>query len=397
MEDSRPHMPRLLHMADIHLGARHQDLGEVAAQQRERQFAAFRRAIDLAVEEHVDVVLVVGDLFDSNQQPKRSVQRAAEEFKRLAAAGIRTVLIPGTHDVYDPASIYRVHDIAALAGQKPGSDMVTLLTPERPDVVFDGLDLVVFGRVAATKRMAQSPLAGFSTGDDQRAHWRVGLVHGSLRIEGMLEDDAVIFSLAEIEASGLDYLALGHWHSFRRGRAGKTTWAYAGAPEPVAVDQDGAGQVLIVELSEAKGQRVVTLEPRPVGQTHFQKLDIDAAEVATQAVLVERLTAMADPDLVLDARITGVEPDQLEIQEEEVERQLAGLFLKVRVRNLAVPAGPEGELPPPDTVTGAFIRDLEAQIADAEAADDAARAGELREALRLGRLLLDDPSRVTVA
>ncbi|MGH2408060.1 MAG: metallophosphoesterase family protein [Candidatus Limnocylindrales bacterium] len=389
-------MPRLLHMADVHLGARHQDLGEAAAQQRERQFAAFRRAIDLALDEKVDVVLVAGDLFDSNQQPKRSVERAAAEFRRLADAGIRTVLIPGTHDVYDPASIYRVHDIAALAGQRPDSDMVTLLTPERPDVVISGLDLIVFGRVAATKRMAHSPLAGFSAATEPRAHWRVALVHGSLRIEGKVEDDAVIFTEGEIVASGLDYLALGHWHSFRQGRAGDTTWAYAGAPEPVAVDQDGAGQVALVDLSEVKGARTVVVAPKQVGRTRFQKLHIDAAEVPTQVALVERLAALADPDLVLDARVTGVEPDELEIQDDEVERQLAGLFLKVRVRNVAVPLEPQGELPPPDTVAGAFIRDLEAQIADADP-DDSARAEELREALRVGRLLLDDPSRVTLS
>jgi DNA repair exonuclease SbcCD nuclease subunit len=390
-------MPRLLHMADVHLGARHQDLGEVAAQQRERQFAAFRRAVDLALEERVDAVLVAGDLFDSNQQPRRSVERAAAEFGRLAAAGIRTVLIPGTHDVYDPSSIYRVHDIAALAGQRPDSELVTLLTPERPEIVFPGLDLVVFGRVAPTKRMAHSPLDGFTAGKDPRARWRVGMVHGSLRIEGRLEDDAVIFTEAEIAASGLDYLALGHWHSFREGRSGGTSWAYAGAPEPVAVDQDGAGQVVIVELVEAKGQRAVTVAPRPVGRTRFQKLDIDAAEVATQAALVDRLAALADPDLVLDARVTGVEPDQLEIQEEEVERQLAGRFLKVRVRNVAVPAPIEGELPPPDTVAGAFMRDLDAQIAAAGEAGDEALVSELRETSRLGRLLLEDPTRVTVA
>lgn len=389
-------MPRLLHMADVHLGARHQDLGEAAAQQRERQFAAFRRAIDLALEEHVDAVLVAGDLFDSNQQPKRSVERAAAEFRRLAEAGVRTVLIPGTHDVYDPSSIYRVHDLAALAGQRPGSEMVTLLTPERPEVVLGSIDLVVFGRVAATKRMAESPLADLAVGEDTRASWRVALVHGSLHIEGLRLDDAVMFTEAEIAASGLDYLALGHWHSFRQGRSGETTWAYAGAPEPVAVDQDGAGQVALVELAEAKGERTVTVTARLVGRTRFQKLDIDAAEVPTQVALVERLAALADPDLVLDARVTGVEPDQLEIQDDEVERQLAGLFLKVRVRNVAVPLEPQGELPPPDTVAGAFIRDLEAQIADADG-DDPAQAGELREALRLGRLLLEDPSRVTVS
>ncbi len=390
-------MPRLLHMADVHLGARHQDLGEAAAQQRERQFAAFRRAIDVALEERLDAVLVAGDLFDSNQQPRRSVERAAAEFRRLAGAGIRTVLIPGTHDVYDPSSIYRVHDLAALAGQRPGSEMVTVLTPERPEIVLAGLDLVVFGRVAATKRMAVSPLAGFSVHDETRARWRVGMVHGSLRIEGKVESDDVLFTDAEIAASGLDYLALGHWHSFRQGRQGDTTWAYAGAPEPVAVDQDGAGQVVIVELRENEGRREVVVAPNTVGRTRFLRLDVDAGEIASQAVLVDRLAVLADPDLVLDARVTGVEPDELEIQEDEIERQLAGRFLKLRVRNLAVPAPREGELPPPDTVVGAFMRDLAAQIAAAETAGEIDRASELRDALRLGRLLLDDPSRLTVS
>ena len=34
-------MLRLIHTADVHLGARHDDLGDQAAAQRERQFAAF--------------------------------------------------------------------------------------------------------------------------------------------------------------------------------------------------------------------------------------------------------------------------------------------------------------------------------------------------------------------
>jgi len=34
-------MPRLLHMADVHLGARQRDLGDAADRQRERQPTAF--------------------------------------------------------------------------------------------------------------------------------------------------------------------------------------------------------------------------------------------------------------------------------------------------------------------------------------------------------------------
>ncbi|HEY5628525.1 MAG TPA: metallophosphoesterase, partial [Candidatus Limnocylindrales bacterium] len=66
-------MLRLLHTADVHLGARHTDLGDRAAALRERQFAAFRASIDLALAERVDLFLIAGDLFDSNVQPRRTV------------------------------------------------------------------------------------------------------------------------------------------------------------------------------------------------------------------------------------------------------------------------------------------------------------------------------------
>src|SRR5947208_1976812 len=80
---TRPPMLRLLHTADVHLGARHADLGDQAVAQRERQFAAFVAGVDLALAERIDLFLIAGDLFDSNVQPRRSVERAAAQLRRL--------------------------------------------------------------------------------------------------------------------------------------------------------------------------------------------------------------------------------------------------------------------------------------------------------------------------
>jgi DNA repair exonuclease SbcCD nuclease subunit len=384
-----PSMLRLLHTADVHLGARHADLGDQAAAQRERQFAAFRATVDLAIEEKVDAVLVAGDLFDSNTQPRRSVERAAAELRRLADAAIRTVVIPGTHDVYDGASVYRAYDLAALAGLPPDTDRLVVLTPDRPDVVLGPLDLAVHGRVFATKRAPRSPLAGLDVAGDDRATWHVGMVHGSLLIPGRTEHDEVVFTAEEVAATHLDYLALGHWHSTQRGQAGGTLWAYSGAPEPVAVDQDRAGNVLLVTLVERDGGRHVDVEERRVGRTRFDRLDVDAATVGSQPSLVERLAALADADLVLEARLIGIRPDELDLVPDEVERELADRFFRLRVRDLTAAALPEGLPPPPDTIAGSLVRDLGATIAEAEAAGDDERARETREALRLARLLLD--------
>jgi exonuclease SbcD len=385
-------------MADVHLGARHDDLGPAAAAQRERQFEAFKRAIDLAISENVDAVLICGDLFDSNTQPRRSVERAAKELSRLAQRHIPLVVIPGTHDCYDEGSIYRVFDLAALAGVKPDTNAVTVLTAERASIDFPQLDTTVHGFVYPTKTAPASPLAGFAARSGEKPlTWQVGMIHGSLAIPGKFDKDDVVFTEDEVAASGFDYLALGHWHSFRQGRAGKTTWAYAGAPEPVALDQDGAGQVAIVELERRDDKRHVSVEARPVGKTKFEKVEIDAARIGSQADLERRLSEKANADAVLDVRLVGVKADTLDLNVDELERQLQSSFLRLRIRDASTQALPDTPLAPADTIVGAFARDLGARIAAHESRGETEQANELREALRTGLLLIDDAQRVTLA
>jgi exonuclease SbcD len=396
-------MLRLLHTADVHLGARHTDLGERAAVLRERQFAAFKATVDLAISEEVDLLLIAGDLFDSNTQPRRSVERVAAELARLAKASIRTVIIPGTHDVYDGSSIYRSYDLAAMAKTTP--EWVAVLTPQQSNVWLPSLDAVVHGRVFDTRRAPRSPFEGFDARMDRRATWRIGMVHGALAIPGKTDADEVTFTEAEIADSGLDYLALGHWHSALEGRAGNVTYAYSGAPEPVAVDQDGAGQVLIVTLDDKGGSRhEVKIQARRVGQTRSEKLEVDLGAVDSQPALIEAIAAHADPNLVLDVRLRGFLPDQMDFDLEEVERALAPSFLRVRLRDESIPAAADGPIPPPDTVLGAFIGDVSGRIEELEqrqatggpaasghepGQDPAQELADLREVLRLGRHLLE--------
>ena len=381
-------MLRIVHTADVHLGARHADLGEQASAQRERQFAAFVATVDLALAERVDLFLIAGDLFDSNVQPRRSVERVAAELTRLATAKIRTVIIPGTHDVYDRASIYRAYDLEAMAGSRPDDDLVTVLHPDRPFVHLAACDAVVFGPVFATKRAPKSPLDGFATDAAPGATYRIGMIHGAIAIPGKTDRDDVVITTEEVAASGLDYLALGHWHSAQQATAGHVTYAYAGAPEPVALDQDRAGKALLVELERRGTRTVVSVEERQVGRTSFEKVRIDAASIASQPAFIEGVARRADPDLVLDIRIDGVRPDELDLDLDEIEAALAPSFLKVRVRDGSVAALTEGVLPPPDTITGAFIRDVEARITTLEADGREDEAAEARDVLRLGRLLL---------
>jgi len=279
-----------------------------------------------------------------------------------------------------------------MAFSGPDDDWITVLTPDRPDVHLASCDVVVHGRCFPTKRAPHSPLQGLDASKDDRATWHVGLLHAAIAIPGRTDGDDVVVTKDEIAATNLDYLALGHWHSSQQGKAGKVTWAYAGAPEPVAVDQDKAGKVLLVLLdggaAGGKGERTVLVEERTVGRTRFEKIELDAATIDDQVSLIQQLRRRADSDLVLDVRMFGVRPDELDVNVDEIESALQSSFYRVRVRDASLPALSGGRGTPPDTITGAFVRDVERRIVELEDAGSAGEAAELRDVLRLGRLLL---------
>ena len=370
-------MLRLLHTADVHLGAPHEDLGDAGSVLRERQHAAFRATVDLALAERVDLVLIAGDLFDANTASRRSVERVVVELERLAAARIRIVLVPGCHDAYTRSSVYRAYDLPSLVG----GEMLTVLTPDGPWVHLDSLDAVVIGP-ADGSRPSAGPFAAMSGEESVAPTWRIGLLHAAAG------DGKGHVPIAAIAASGLDFAALGHAHHAASGKEGATTWAIPGSPEQVEVDRAQPGTVNLVTLDEFSGVKAVSLDTRVVGTSRHREIKVDAASIAAQVELVDRLRADADPDVVLDVNLVGERSDELGVDGPAIAEALRGAYLRVRVHDRSRPPLTAGPLPPTETIAGAFIHNVEGRIAELEAAGTAAatdEAAELREVLRLGR------------
>jgi len=156
---------------------------------------------------------------------------------------------------------------------------------------------------------------------------------------------------------------------------------------------DGARRIRRAGATTNAPPTLVSVRPRRtmLRRTTFERRELDAATLETQTALIAKLKAQANPDLVLDIRLIGVRPDSLDLEPLEVEDALKGSFLRVRVRDVSQPALSEGALPPAETIAGAFIRNVEGRIADLEASGEKLaerEAHELRDVLRLGRLLL---------
>ena len=78
---------RLLHLADLHLGASFPSLGE-RGEERARDFlSAFLRAVEYAAGEArpVEFVVIAGDLFDTHDPEEGLVAQVEAAFERLSA------------------------------------------------------------------------------------------------------------------------------------------------------------------------------------------------------------------------------------------------------------------------------------------------------------------------
>src|SRR5690606_9948619 len=91
-------MPRLLHLADVHLGALFTAFGDLALSRQAAVLAAFRAVPEVAAAEGAHAVLIAGDLFDRPQPPDAVLAAARETLRRMVDAGLHVFLVPGNHD-----------------------------------------------------------------------------------------------------------------------------------------------------------------------------------------------------------------------------------------------------------------------------------------------------------
>ncbi|HUZ74475.1 MAG TPA: metallophosphoesterase [Stellaceae bacterium] len=189
-----------------------------------------------------DVVLLAGDTFEHNRLPLDILDRAA---RLLEAAAMPVVILPGNHDPAIPESAFHRGGIADLA------NVHVLGITHDEAVLFPGLGLEIWGR-AHRDYGNMEPLR---TARPRRTPWQIAVAHGHYEPEPdpnarlapswLISDD-------EINATGADYVALGHWNRAVRVGTGSIAAYYSGSP-------DLAATVNLVRLG-ADGQVRVTRE-----------------------------------------------------------------------------------------------------------------------------------------
>ncbi len=290
-------MVKILHSADWQMGLKAQHVAQAAADVRKARLEAARNVIQAANRLGVDAVVLAGDVFEDNFVEDRLVHEVVAVIDGCRAP---VYVLPGNHDALTPDAVYR------RASWKPRSGHVTLLDGDAP-VPIPGTEAVLLPAPLRQKKGMKDPTAAWTALAGLEAI-RIGVAHGSLRIEGRHAPDDFPIALDAVARVGLDYLALGHWHGqyIHEGRA-----AYSGAHETTKFGESGSGQALLVEI--ASRGATPRLTPVPTRTLSWRALDVDLSQGAKQeASRVGALTAeLAQPGkTLLRIRTTGTSSEE---------------------------------------------------------------------------------------
>lgn len=132
---------RLAHVGDIQMGGGYslgtEDDGGVNSRLRDFE-AAWLRSCDTMIAEHVDLVLVAGDVFETPKPTPTEKEAFAAGLRRLIYAGIKVIGCVGNHE--SPRQVGRKHGLAIFNGFE-GSE--TLFADRASLVTADQLGLPV--------------------------------------------------------------------------------------------------------------------------------------------------------------------------------------------------------------------------------------------------------------
>lgn len=391
-------MPRLLHIADVHLGASFSAFGDLAEPRREAVLEAVRALPEAAEREDAHAVVVAGDLFDSGDPPEAARAVVVEAFRRLGEAGRPVFVIPGNHDA---ATLRPNPWDEPLAGAHVFTD------PEFGDPVMVETAagaLNVYG-FAYDRARCPDPLATFRRADREGAH--VVLVHGPTRDAPHwsssgnalpLEHDA----LAALDA---DYIALGDYHRHRPpsefAADDSVPACYAGSFAALDVTEHGTRGYVAVDVEPGRAPVVDLRSSGVTPVANLGAIDVTGRENVAEVVerVVEALNAHAGASEDQDGRADAaasvgedaaiavpvvhlVGAPEFPLSGDDVARHLAERFGHAKVEDATryYDSARLNELAERDTVAGHVVRLGRRRIEDAED-EDARRVAD--HALRL--------------
>lgn len=289
---------RFLHAADIHLDSPLTGLSAYpdapAALLRTATRDALVRLVDLVLDEQLDFVVLAGDLYDGPWKDFNTGIFFARQMGRLKAAGVPVFVLFGNHDA--DSDMTKKLDLP---------DNVQCFSSLRPSSFrLPALKVVLHGRSFRDKATTDNLVLGYP--DAEPGWFNIGVLHTALEGHSVHANYAPC-SLAQLDARGYQYWALGHVHERKIWTLPGCTVAFPGNLQGRHIRESGPRGALRVTV---EGDAPPRVEPVMLDVLRWQLLAVDVSSAHSLAEAVqqvgqqlEALLAAADHSLPLALRV----------------------------------------------------------------------------------------------
>lgn len=261
---------RFVHTADIHLDSPLRSLAlrdpDIAGMIGNATRQAFKRTVDLCLEERVDALMIAGDLYDGDLRSMKTAVFFGSQMRRLTDARIRVFVVRGNHDA---ESVITKH--LSLP------DGVHVFSGHGEARAIEGHDVVVHGISFARPRAPESLLPKFKSPVSGCVN--IGLLHTSLAgAEG--HDTYAPCSVADLIGHGFDYWCPGHVHKRQVHARSPCTVVMPGIPQGRDINEAGPKSVTLATVGD-DGE--ITTEEWVTSIAQFERVPVDVTGMSDWA------------------------------------------------------------------------------------------------------------------
>ncbi len=309
-------MVKFIHTADWQIGMKAAHVGAAGEKVRAVRLEAARRVVEAARDHLADFLVVAGDTFEDNAVDRVLVQKVADILGSFSGP---VYLIPGNHDPLVPGSVW---DHAVWQSH---SNLHVL--KEATPIEIEGA--VLYPCPLFAKHALKDPTRWINARD--ASNISIGIGHGTVVGVSQSEPDYPIARDAATTA-GLDYLGLGHWHSYSSypSSDGVVRMAYSGTHETTKFGERDSGNVLLVEI-ESRGS-TPKLTPIRTGGLDWKRIESTLTQAGDIVRVKQQVESLQDAGrTLLDLRIDGIlhHEDQAELA--RIEELIGSRFLYRRM------------------------------------------------------------------
>ena len=323
---------KLLHISDLHIGSSlttHLEQKKVTERRNEIR-DAFGRAVEFGISEGIEAVLIAGDMFDGKKIGPRTLAGVASVIR--AHGDIPFFYVSGNHE----------GDVFCETGKL----LENFYTFGEGFSYYDLDGVRIHGANATAKGM-------FSTLELNAQGKNIVMLHGEW---GDHSAEGGIIGLGELEGVAVDYLALGHYHSFMTKEIYRGGIAvYSGVPEGRGYDEAGEKGVVIFDTADF----VPHFYPLAKRTIHIVEVNAKGATSASEILTrAEKSVATIPSDDMVEMVLIGACDPMISLDESLFLLHFSRSFYHFRFKNKTTVDISAQSLKYDSSIVGEFIRQV---------------------------------------